>query len=104
MLANIAADPTFIKHSITGDGTWIYEYDVEISLESSEWCAKNEPKPTKPRQSWSKIKEIFIIFFYYRGVIHQEFVPEGQTVNKEYCLAVLRFYVKQFIVIGWICG
>ena len=30
-----------------------------------------------------------IIFFHYRGV-HHEFVPEGQAVNKEYYLDVLR--------------
>ena len=63
MLANVTDDPTFIK---------------------------NEPKPKKPRQSRSKIKTMLIVFFDYRGVVHHEFVPEGQTVNKEYYLAVLR--------------
>ena len=33
---------------------------------------------------------VLIVFFDYRGVVHHEFVPEGQTVNKEYYLAVLR--------------
>ena len=33
---------------------------------------------------------MLIVFFDYRGVVHHEFVPEGQTVNKEYYLAVLR--------------
>ena len=31
-----------------------------------------------------------IAFFDYPGVVHHEFVPEGETVNKEYCLTVLR--------------
>ena len=30
------------------------------------------------------------VFFDYRGVVHHKFVPEGQAVNKEYYLAVLR--------------
>ena len=38
---------------------------------------------------------MLIVFFDYRGVVYHgmvyhEFVPEGQTVNKEYYLAVLR--------------
>ena len=49
-------------------------------------CVKIE----KPRQSRSKIKVMLIVFFDYRGEVHHKFVPEGQTVNEEYCLAVLR--------------
>ena len=90
MLANVADDPTFIKRIIIGDETWVYEYNVETALQSSEWSAKNEPKPKKPRQNWSKIKVMLIVFFDCCGVVHHEFVPEGQTVNKEYYLAVLR--------------
>ena len=36
MLANVADDPTFIKRIITGDETWVYEYDVETAQQSSE--------------------------------------------------------------------
>ncbi|KAJ8958440.1 hypothetical protein NQ318_002226 [Aromia moschata] len=89
MLANIDDDPTFIKRIITGDETWVYEYDVKTAQQSSEWRAKNEQKLKQPRQSRSKIKVMLIVFFDYR-VVHHEFVPEDQTVNKEYYLAVLR--------------
>ena len=41
LLDNVAEDPTFIKRIITGDKTWIYEYDVELR-------SKNDPKPKKP--------------------------------------------------------
>ena len=30
------------------------------------------------------------VFFDYRGVVHYEFLPTGQTVNKEYYLSVMR--------------
>lgn len=30
------------------------------------------------------------VFFDYRGVVHYEFLPPGQTVNKEYYLGVMR--------------
>jgi len=44
----------------------------------------------KPRQSRSKVKMMLIVFFDIRGLVHHEFVPTGQTVNKEYYLAVLK--------------
>jgi hypothetical protein len=30
------------------------------------------------------------VIFYYRGIAHYEFAPEGQTVNQDFYLAVLR--------------
>ena len=79
-----------MKRIITGDETWIYAYDPETADESSKYRAKGEPKPKKSRQSRSKIKVMLTVFFYYRGVVHSEFLPTGQTVNKEYYLSVIR--------------
>ena len=36
MLANVVDNPTFTKRIITGNKTWVYEYDVEIAQQSSE--------------------------------------------------------------------
>ena len=41
-------------------------------------------------ESRSKIKVMLTVFFDYRGVVHYEFLPPGQTVNKEYYLSVMR--------------
>ena len=83
-------DPTFMKRIITGDESWVYEYDTLTNQQSSEWRFENEPNPKKPRRSRSKVKVMLIVFFDYLGVVHFEYVPEGQTVNKEYYLTVLR--------------
>jgi len=90
MMERANGDPTFMERIITGDETWVYEYDMPTNQQSSEWQTKNEPKPKKPRQSKSKVKVMLTVFFDIRGVVHYEFLPEGQTVNKEYYLAVLR--------------
>jgi transposase len=37
-----------------------------------------------------KIPEVDDLFFDWQGVIHHEFVPRGQTVNKEFYIAVLK--------------
>ena len=45
-----------LKYIITGDETWIYAYDPETTDKSSEYCAKDEDRPKRARQSRSKIK------------------------------------------------
>jgi [histone H3]-lysine36 N-dimethyltransferase SETMAR len=86
----ISLDDSILKRIITGDETWIYAYDTETVQQSSEYRFKGEARPKKPRQSRSKIKVMLTVFFDYQGVVHHEFLPSGQTVNKEYYLSVMR--------------
>lgn len=79
-----------MNNIITGDETWVYAYDPETPDQSSEYRAKGEPKPKRPRQSQSKIKVMLTVFFDVHGVVHSEFLPTGQTVNKQYYLGVMR--------------
>ncbi|KAJ8704018.1 hypothetical protein PYW07_013312 [Mythimna separata] len=90
MLERVSSDPTFMKRIVTGDETWVYEFDMQTSPQASEWRLPTEPKPKKTRQSRSKVKVMLTVFFDYRGVVHSEFLPEGLTVNKEYYLSVMR--------------
>ena len=76
-----------MERIITGDETWVYAYDPETTDQSSEYRAKGEARPKNPRQSRSKIKVMLTVFFDYRGVVHYEFLPPGQTVNKKYYLS-----------------
>jgi len=86
----IAGYQDVYKSIITGDETWIYAYDPETTDQSSEYRAKGEVKPKRGRQSRSKIKVLLTVFFDYRGAVHSEFLPPGQTVNKVYYLSVMR--------------
>lgn len=90
MICEAKSDPTFIKRIITGDETWVYEYDTQSRHQASEWRSPNEPRPKKPRRFQSKKKAMLTVFIDYNGVVHHEFLPEGQTVNKEYYLGVMR--------------
>ncbi|XP_060806375.1 uncharacterized protein LOC132903073 [Amyelois transitella] len=76
MLERVNSDPTFMKRIVTGDETWVYEFDMQSSQQASEWRLPTEPKPKKPRQSRSKVKVMLTVFFDYRGVVHSEFLPE----------------------------
>jgi hypothetical protein len=38
----------------------------------------------------SKVKVLLTVFFDYRRIVHHSYAPEGQTINKEYYLKVIR--------------
>ena len=75
-------EPEFFSRIITGDESWILEYDPETKRQSREWHTANYPRPKKARMSKSKTKLMPICFFDSQGVVHKEFVPPGQTVNQ----------------------
>ena len=47
LLANANDNKNFLKNIITGDETWVYEYDVETKMQSSQWMGKGSPRPKK---------------------------------------------------------
>ena len=53
----------FLRNVITGDETWVYGYDVETKVQSSQWVGKSSPRPKKARQSRSNVKVMLIVFF-----------------------------------------
>ena len=48
MLADANGNENFLKSTITGD-LWVYEYDVEIKIQSSQWTGKGPPRPKKKK-------------------------------------------------------
>ena len=90
ILNDVNDDPDSLKKVITGDESWVYGYDVETKAQSSQWKHTESPRPIKARQVQSNVKVLITVFFDYHGVVHQEFLPQGRTVNKEYYLEVMR--------------
>ena len=82
LLDRLEREPEFFSRVITGDESWILEYDSETKRQSREWHTANSPRPKKARTSKSKIKSKFICFFFSHGIVHKEIVPPGQTVNQ----------------------
>ena len=80
----VGDDENVLKKVITGDESWVYGYDPEAKQQSSQWKRPDELRPKKARQSRRHVKSMLIIFFDCEGVVHYEFAPRGQTINKEY--------------------
>jgi len=83
-------DPNFMSSVITGDESWVYGYDPETKQMSSQWKTASSFRPKKTRQVKSNVKTTLTAFFDTDGLVHHEYVPRGQTVNKEFYKTVLQ--------------
>ena len=54
-----------LGRAITGDETWVYQYDPETKQQSAQWKTANSPRPKKFSQSKSRVKTILLTFFLY---------------------------------------
>ena len=96
MVELINSDPAVLDALVTFDESWIYCYDPETKRQSSQWKHAGSPRPKKARQSKSTHKLLMIPFFDSTGMIYMHSVPNGQTVNKEYYVEVVREFRKRF--------
>ena len=75
---------------MTGDETWVYGYDPESKFQSSQSKHPESLKSKIALQVRSNVKVMLTCFFDFRGILHHEYAPESQTINKENYLEVLR--------------
>jgi len=73
-----------------GHGWWnqVYSCDVDTEANSSQWILEASTIPKKSWQVRSNVK--VTLCFLIVTTIHHEFLPCGQTVNKEYYLKVMQ--------------
>ena len=81
LLDRLEREPEFYSRVITGDESWILEYDPETKHQSREWHTANSPRPKKARMSKSKIKWfIFFLFLTVRGSSTRNFCHQDKTL------------------------
>jgi len=83
-------NPNFMSSVFTNDESWVYRYDPETKQMFSQWKTASSPRPKKARQLKSNVKTVLMAFFYIDGLVHHEYFPRGQTVNKEFYKTVLQ--------------
>ncbi|UYV71914.1 hypothetical protein LAZ67_9001136 [Cordylochernes scorpioides] len=70
LLDLIQNEPDFLNSVVTGDKSWMFEYDPESKRQSCASHTKSSPRPKKARMSKSRIKMMIIVFFNIRGIVH----------------------------------
>jgi len=80
---------------ITGDESWVFDYDPKTKRQSEEWHTKSSPHLKKARMSGSRVKTMIVVFSDSCGIVHKEFAPPGQTVNHAFYKDVLEQLRKQ---------
>ena len=90
ILKQLEITPDLLSRVVTGDESWIFEYDPFIKRQSLEWKSASSPRPKKARLFKSKIKVMLIAFFDVHGIVHLEFLPQGQTINQNVYKDILR--------------
>jgi hypothetical protein len=55
----------FLQRVVTGDESWIYEYDPETKRQSEEWKHGGSSRSKKAHKSCSKFKIMLIVFFLF---------------------------------------
>jgi len=89
LVATADSDPDFFKKIVAGDETWCFAYDPTTKRQSAAWVGETLTWPKKLRFQKSHVKTTLVIFFDWQGVIHKEFVPEGETINAVYYRRVM---------------
>jgi len=69
---------------VAEDETWCFRYDPTTKCPSAEWKSPASPKDKKVRLQKSNVKTMLVCFYDSKGIIHHEFVPEGQIVTASF--------------------
>ncbi len=97
LIEMIKSNPNFLGSIITGDESWCFASDLETKCRSSKWCGPKTPPYKKFLFQKSQVKTLLILFFDSIGVTHNEYVPEGQTVNATFYVHVLDCFCNRIV-------
>ena len=75
MFEHSCEDVEFLKNIVTGDESWLYEYDPETKQQLSKWKGPTSPRPKKGRQVEGKTKVMLLAFFDSEGIVYHEYAP-----------------------------
>ena len=95
ILQQMEADEKLLENVITGDKSWVFQYDRERKRQSRQWKSVSSPRPKKSLIQRSQVKVMLITFFDHQEMVHHEFVPQGQTVNQHFYKEVLARLVNK---------
>ncbi|GFS15789.1 histone-lysine N-methyltransferase SETMAR [Elysia marginata] len=85
-----AEGEAFLQRILTGDESWVHHYDPECKAQSVGHRYKTSQSLRKFKVVASAREVLFTVFWDMKGVVHMEFLDQGQTVNSERYILTLR--------------
>ena len=79
ILEQLETEPNLLTRVVTGNESWIFEYDPLTIQQSLEWKSALSP-PKKMRMFKSKTTVMLIAVFDVNAIVHAEFLPQGKLL------------------------
>ncbi|GFS22650.1 histone-lysine N-methyltransferase SETMAR [Elysia marginata] len=79
----------FIQRVFTGVESWVHHFDPESKRQSMEDWHKSSPSARKFKVVTSARKVMLTVFWDSEGIVHIEFLKQGNTVNSEWYISSL---------------
>ncbi len=70
-------------------------YTLPPQSSSPNKLKKGTPGPVKGKVHDTRTKTMVLTFFYSKGMVYNNYVPKGQTVNKEYVIKALQEFLRK---------
>ena len=85
LLSEYNRDPVdFSKSLVTGDETWLYQWEPFGKTQSMEWVERGKPAPVQCRQQSGTSKVLATIFWDIEGVVMIDYCPPNTTITGAY--------------------
>ena len=79
-----------LSHVVTGNETWVSHEAPKSKQQSMKWRHTSSPTKTKFMQITSTRKFTCTVFWYRKGVLLVDFLPQGSTINTGVCCNTLK--------------
>lgn len=87
----------FMARLVTGDETWLYQWDPETKQQSMQWRHSDSPPPKKFKTQRSARKVMATIFWDAKGILLIDYLDIGSTITGQYYAHVIK-KLRQAIV------
>ncbi|KAF2365526.1 Transposase type 1 [Trinorchestia longiramus] len=85
----------FLQRIVTGDETWLYQYDPEGKTQSKQWLPKGGSGPVKAKSERSRGKVMATVFWDAEGILLVDFLENKKNITAIYYEEILRKLSKK---------